>query len=845
MVAPRRVVHRLPENVPLDAAVLIEPGSVVLKGLLRARPAPGETVGVDRRRHARRADDRPREVCSRRPRSSPTGSARRSSSSRARLGATEAVDVSGGSAAHEGELDLVVETAGAVPAVELATRLPREGGRVVALGIAGAGRELPRAGGPLRPARPRADRQRRVHDRRLDAAWSSCSAPGLVDLSPVVAQRVPAERGSRTPSRMMAEADGVVGRILLEHRGGMTDRADFLRRAGAGAAGFSLGAAARPGGGARRRRRRRLPRRTRAGGSCSSATTRSIRCSSPRSSAPRTRLRSSAARCSGPARRAVPLKETVAALRSAISAQGRRDRRLDPSTSSSPPRGSMLRADARHPARRLQRRLRGRAVAVRLRRRGPARVRGGARERRSRGSRRRGRCSSSRPATTRRGRTARGCAGLAGASEGAGRDRRPALGRRRASRSADRGRRIRPEGHPRARSRSTACGTLAVGRRSAARAWRGGRHGRRVRPAARRPRARRRRTLDFVVDQQPYVQGFSPVMQLFLARISAGDGDPWDTETSVLLRKADVADVPRHEEPLRGQLEPARVPAAPGLECERRWLVLAVGTFAQTSQAGRASRARRARAGPARPLRPQPHPGGRPARRRERRRAVSRSSPWGLAADRDRRAGDRAVGLLGAAAALAAAAYATGVRAPRRAAARLAGALRREHQHGDRPRGDELVRARDERGFALGIRQTVRADRRVRRRARLCRRSPTSGARGRRCSCSRGSLALRRGLAAAWLVEGPVRRTVEDEADALRHPLRDRRIWRLSFGSSALICHAGRAHRLRRLFLESQRGFWPREAGARARRDERDRDRGRPARRRAPVRPPRRRAASG
>jgi simple sugar transport system substrate-binding protein len=47
-------------------------------------------------------------------------------------------------------------------------------------------------------------------------------------------------------------------------------------------------------------------------------------------------------------------------------------------------------------------------------------------------------------------------------------------------------------------------------------------------------------TLDFVVDQQPYVQGFSAVMQLFLARISQGVVIPWDTETSVLLRRADV-----------------------------------------------------------------------------------------------------------------------------------------------------------------------------------------------------------------------------------------------------------------------------------------------------------------
>ena len=46
--------------------------------------------------------------------------------------------------------------------------------------------------------------------------------------------------------------------------------------------------------------------------------------------------------------------------------------------------------------------------------------------------------------------------------------------------------------------------------------------------------------LDFVVDQQPYVQGFAPVLQLFLTKISEGTIVPWDTETSVLLRQADV-----------------------------------------------------------------------------------------------------------------------------------------------------------------------------------------------------------------------------------------------------------------------------------------------------------------
>jgi len=69
-------------------------------------------------------------------------------------------------------------------------------------------------------------------------------------------------------------------------------------------------------------------------------------------------------------------------------------------------------------------------------------------------------------------------------------------------------------------------------------------------------------TLAFVVDQQPYVQGFTPVLQLFLARISEGTVVPWDTETSIMLRKADVQEFirtksrfegssSRHEYPLR------------------------------------------------------------------------------------------------------------------------------------------------------------------------------------------------------------------------------------------------------------------------------------------------------
>src|SRR5436190_5971090 len=43
---PEQVVHRLPEHVSFDAGVLVEPASVVLRGLEKAGPRPGEAVGV-------------------------------------------------------------------------------------------------------------------------------------------------------------------------------------------------------------------------------------------------------------------------------------------------------------------------------------------------------------------------------------------------------------------------------------------------------------------------------------------------------------------------------------------------------------------------------------------------------------------------------------------------------------------------------------------------------------------------------------------------------------------------------------------------------------------------------
>jgi 2-desacetyl-2-hydroxyethyl bacteriochlorophyllide A dehydrogenase len=214
VLAPRRVVHRLPDGLALDEAVLVEPASVVLKGLLRARVGPGETIGVvgvgtlGALTIVLARLFSPAAVVAYGVREQELELARR-------LGAAEAIDVSGDASPHEGELDVVVETAGAVPAVELATRLPREGGRIVALGIAGEGRELciPADRFVLR------DLELIGSVGYTTAVWSrvvELLGAGLVDLAPVVAQRVPVAR-FEDAFASMSGAGGVVGRILLEH----------------------------------------------------------------------------------------------------------------------------------------------------------------------------------------------------------------------------------------------------------------------------------------------------------------------------------------------------------------------------------------------------------------------------------------------------------------------------------------------------------------------------------------------------------------------------------------------------------------------------------------------------
>jgi 2-desacetyl-2-hydroxyethyl bacteriochlorophyllide A dehydrogenase len=220
VVVPRHVVHALPDGVSFDAAVLVEPASCVLRGLERGRPQPGETIGVVgigtlgslaltlARLHSPGAligyGVRPAEL-----------------DVAERLGAHATVHVldqdpveATRRLAGSGP-DLVVETAGAVEAIELATRLVRPGGRVVLLGIAGEGKTLELPANRLMLA----DIEVIGSCSYSTAAWTSVLGllgRGLVDFEPLVTHRFPLAR-FEDAFRVLDEREGVVTKVLLEH----------------------------------------------------------------------------------------------------------------------------------------------------------------------------------------------------------------------------------------------------------------------------------------------------------------------------------------------------------------------------------------------------------------------------------------------------------------------------------------------------------------------------------------------------------------------------------------------------------------------------------------------------
>ena len=220
VVVPARVLHSLPDHVSFDAAALVEPGSCVVKALERARIEPAESVGVVGVGAMGALAIRIARLRS--PSCIVAYGLRDEELELAlRLGADAVVNVAQQDA--EGEtrrlvgsgLDVLVETAGSVEAVELSTRLVREGGRVVVLGIAGRDREL------TLPADRIPLRDLTVYGSvgYTTAAWAhmvDLLRERLVDLDPIVTHRFPLER-FEDAFALMDERRGVVARIVLEH----------------------------------------------------------------------------------------------------------------------------------------------------------------------------------------------------------------------------------------------------------------------------------------------------------------------------------------------------------------------------------------------------------------------------------------------------------------------------------------------------------------------------------------------------------------------------------------------------------------------------------------------------
>jgi L-iditol 2-dehydrogenase len=213
VAVPERVVHRLPEHVSFDAGVLVEPASVVLHGLEKARPEPGEAVGVVGvgtlgslaiallRLHS------PSRIVA-------YGVREQELELAAQLGANEVALASRGAPA-DADLDLVVETAGVPAAVELASRLCRPGGRAVLLGIAGEGRTL------TLPSDLLVGKDMSLMGSLAYPAsvWSrvvGLLADRVLYLDPIVTHRFPASAFEEAIA-LMDDRRGIVAKIVLEH----------------------------------------------------------------------------------------------------------------------------------------------------------------------------------------------------------------------------------------------------------------------------------------------------------------------------------------------------------------------------------------------------------------------------------------------------------------------------------------------------------------------------------------------------------------------------------------------------------------------------------------------------
>jgi len=220
VLVPHHIVHRLPGHVTFDVGALLEPASCVLRGLERGRPEVGDAIGVIGIGTLGSAAILlarlfgPRVIIAYGLRTEELAFAKR-------LGADHVVDVTATDPLEAtlrlagDPLDLVIETAGALPAMDTATRIVRHGGRVVLLGIPGESQILELPGNRL------IDK-----DLQVTASLSYTSAvftrmvrlveDRVVDLAPIVTHRFRSQ-DFLSAFALLQRREGTVAKILLEH----------------------------------------------------------------------------------------------------------------------------------------------------------------------------------------------------------------------------------------------------------------------------------------------------------------------------------------------------------------------------------------------------------------------------------------------------------------------------------------------------------------------------------------------------------------------------------------------------------------------------------------------------
>jgi 2-desacetyl-2-hydroxyethyl bacteriochlorophyllide A dehydrogenase len=215
VAVPARVVHQLPDHVSFDAGVLVEPAAVVLHGLEKAQPQPGESVGVigigtlgSLALTLVRLYSPSRLVA--------YGIREEELELATALGATEVVGI-GAATPKPVDLDLVINTAGAPSAIALAAAVCRPGGRAVLLGIAGEESTLTLPSDLLTGK----DMALIGSLAYSSATWSrvvGLVSDRVVDLDPIVTHRFPAAEFQQA-IRLMDDRHGIVAKIVLEHPG--------------------------------------------------------------------------------------------------------------------------------------------------------------------------------------------------------------------------------------------------------------------------------------------------------------------------------------------------------------------------------------------------------------------------------------------------------------------------------------------------------------------------------------------------------------------------------------------------------------------------------------------------